>query len=432
MTIIEAPAGPIRAHHRGNILEALGIPYARAARFGYPQPVQARDFGEPYEANQPAPAAPQHLREGATDIRQSPHMSEDCQNLSVLAPADLQPGEKLPVMVYIHGGSYVVGSGDGARYTPDALIEEHRVLLVRLTYRLGILGFLGGKEGRPANLGLLDAREGLRWVKTNIASFGGDPNNITLFGQSAGGDLIARLLVSEDVVEEGLVHRAIIQSAPLELIRGKQKMVDHMHRVVAQKLSADATAQDYGKLSYTMQNQNPLRFGIYRALMAFGTQAGHYPLPPEDQLDQALTAVAGKVDILIGSNARESAYFLPRVKRPALLMPLEGGVRHFTRNMYTEPALRLAQQIRDAGGRATNYRLRTGRPGHPLASAHCAELGLIFDNPAWAGSALFGGASRQEINTQGSALRAIWATFARYGSIRHDLAPAARISFTEN
>lgn len=428
MTIIEAPAGPVRAHHRGNILEALGIPYARAARFGYPQPVQTRDFGEPYEANQPAPAAPQHLREGATDIRQSPHMSEDCQNLSVLAPADLQAGEKLPVMVYIHGGSYVVGSGDGARYTPDALIEEHRVLLVRLTYRLGILGFLGGKEGRPANLGLLDAREGLRWVKTNIASFGGDPNNITLFGQSAGGDLIARLMVSEGVVEEGLVHRAIIQSAPLELIRGKQKMVDHMHRVIAQKLSADATAQDYGKLSYTMQNQNPLRFGIYRALMAFGTQAGHYPLPPEDQLDQALTAVAGKVDILIGSNARESAYFLPRGAKPWALRLLEPGVRHFTQHMYTKPAQGLTARYRAAGGTITRYQLTTGQRPHPLASAHCTELGLLFDNPAWQGSSLYAGTSRPQQEEQGKALRAIWATFARTGTIRRDLATPARLT----
>lgn len=428
MTIIEAPVGPIRAHHRGNILEALGIPYARAARFGYPQPVQARDFGEPYEANQPAPAAPQHLREGATDIRQSPHMSEDCQNLSVLAPADLQAGEKLPVMVYIHGGSYVVGSGDGARYTPDALIEEHRVLLVRLTYRLGILGFLGGKEGRPANLGLLDAREGLRWVKTNIASFGGDPNNITLFGQSAGGDLIARLMVSEGVVEEGLVHRAIIQSAPLELIRGKQKMVDHMHLVIAQKLSSDATAQDYGKLSYSMQMQSPLRFGIYRALMAFGTQAGHYPLPPEDQLDQALTAVAGKVDILIGSNARESAYFLPRAAKPWALRLLEPGVRHFTQHMYTKPAQRFTNLYRAAGGTITRYQLTTGQRPHTLASAHCTELGLLFDNPAWQGSSLYAGSSRPQQEEQGKALRAIWATFAHTGTIRRDLATPARLT----
>ncbi len=100
----------------------------------------------------------------------------------------IAPGDKRPVMVWIHGGSYVFGAGDAAIYDARALVEEQGVIVVSVTYRLGLLGFLGGSGGRAANVGLLDIIEALRWVKANIAAFGGDTDNITLFGQSAGGD----------------------------------------------------------------------------------------------------------------------------------------------------------------------------------------------------------------------------------------------------
>jgi carboxylesterase type B len=89
-------------------------------------------------------------------------------------------------MVWIHGGSYVFGAGDAAIFDPRALVEEQGVIVVSVTYRLGLFGFLGGSAGRAANLGLLDIIEALRWVKRNIQAFGGAPDCVTLFGQSAG------------------------------------------------------------------------------------------------------------------------------------------------------------------------------------------------------------------------------------------------------
>ncbi|WP_165689049.1 carboxylesterase family protein, partial [Mycobacteroides abscessus] len=103
-------------------------------------------------------------------------------------------------------------------------------VFVSVTFRLGILGFLGDGESVPANLGLLDLAESLRWVQRNIAAFGGDPDLVTVFGQSAGGDAAAHLMISEGTA--GLFRRAIIQSAPLGLSRGRARMNRAMTKAI--------------------------------------------------------------------------------------------------------------------------------------------------------------------------------------------------------
>lgn len=150
--------------------------------------------------------------------------TEDCLRLSLTMPGDIQPGDSRPVMVWIHGGSYVFGAGDAAIFDPRAMVEEQGVIVVSVTYRLGLFGFLGGSGGRAANVGLLDIIEVLRWVNRNIQAFGGAADCVTLFGQSAGGDAIAHLMIAEDA--QGLFQRAIIQSAPLGISLGRHKMTD--------------------------------------------------------------------------------------------------------------------------------------------------------------------------------------------------------------
>jgi para-nitrobenzyl esterase len=146
-----------------------------------------------------APACPQSHEPitehawGAAHLGSLDH-DEHCQRLSVTVPVERRAGEALPVMVWIHGGAYIIGAGDAPIHDPAQLVREHRVIVVTVTYRLGILGFLGSARGRPANLGLLDLIEALRWIGRNIAAFGGDPHNVTLFGHSAGGDAIAHLI----------------------------------------------------------------------------------------------------------------------------------------------------------------------------------------------------------------------------------------------
>lgn len=149
---------------------------------------------------------------------------EHCQRLSDTAPMDTKPNNDLSVMVWIHGDSYETGAGEGddPMYNPAALVREQHIIVVTVTYRLGLFGYLGSEKSTSANLGLLDQIEALRWIKQNISSFGGNPENVTVFGQSAGGDAVAHLMISNGA--ERLFNRVIIQSVPFGILRDRNKM----------------------------------------------------------------------------------------------------------------------------------------------------------------------------------------------------------------
>ena len=123
-----------------------------------------------------------------------------------------------------------------------SLVAEQRVITGDVTDRPGMSGFLGVPEaGIPANLGLLDLIEALRWVQENIAAFGGDPENVTAWGESAGADAVAHLMIAEGA--QGLFRRAIIQSAPFGLMRGREAMTNALGAVAAE-VPADAPPQE--------------------------------------------------------------------------------------------------------------------------------------------------------------------------------------------
>lgn len=185
------PAGQIRTH--------TGIRYAQADRWGPPKPVPLAP------ATGHSPACPQ-----PTDIPIAPaDQDEDCLRLNVTTPA--APGRNRPVIVYIHGGSFNYGAG--SNYRPDTLVTRGDVVVVTINYRLGVFGFLAHPDLGPdaGNLGLADQQAALRWVRDNIASFGGNPRNVTIMGQSAGGYGVCAHLASP--ASAGLFHRAIVQSA---------------------------------------------------------------------------------------------------------------------------------------------------------------------------------------------------------------------------
>jgi len=147
-------------------------------------------------------------------------ISEDCLTLNVWSPA-AEPDAKLPVMVWIHGGGYSNGSGNIARLNSPAFARQG-VVLVTVNYRLSVFGFLNhpalaasDPNRLTGNYGLLDVVAGLEWVQRNIAAFGGDPDNVTIFGESAGAGLVNTLLVMP--ASKGLFHRAISESASVGL-----------------------------------------------------------------------------------------------------------------------------------------------------------------------------------------------------------------------
>lgn len=201
-----------------------GIVYARYARFGMPEMVE---YGEEeiVDAREYGCVCPQNLSHLLEQLGPDSglKMSEGELCLSVTVPEEEH--RRLPVMVWIHGGFYLTGGSEDHRYDVSSLAQAGGVIVVKISYRLGAEGYIWHPERGVANLGLEDQKTALRWIRRHIASFGGDPDNVTVFGQSAGAHSIASLIASADDVEpitnvprfggEPLFHRAILQSPPL-------------------------------------------------------------------------------------------------------------------------------------------------------------------------------------------------------------------------
>ena len=201
--------GPVRGVAAPSGRAFLAIPYAAPPvgplRWRPPQPVapwvEARDATRG-GANCPQAAIPGSGRQ-----------SEDCLTLNVYTPPDAKAGARLPVMVWIYGGGYAIGYA--SQYDASRLAQRQHVITVAMNYRLGALGFLAHPALRAEGAGsgdyaLLDQQAALRWVRANIAGFGGDPDNVTLFGESAGGWSVCEQLASPGA--QGLFQRAIIES----------------------------------------------------------------------------------------------------------------------------------------------------------------------------------------------------------------------------
>lgn len=413
------PCGPVTGWRDGDVLRATGIPYATARRFQ--PPVPSPDWTSDYSATALAPACPQGPVPFLDDVLGTTYGelpgSEDCQNLSITMPGDLQPEEQLPVMVWIHGGSYTTGSGDLAIFDPARLVAENRVVVVSVTYRLGLFGFLATPAGRPGNLGLLDQLEAFRWVQRNIAAFGGDPGRVTAFGQSAGGDAIAHLMATPDA--PALFQRAIIQSAPLGIARGRAKM-NHAMGIAAETVTGETPAMEVVEREAHVA-QVARKFGMLAA-MPFGTQYGHEPLPEEDAIEAAWDRSAPAIDVLIGHTSEEARLFLPRSPRLMRLaaVPLVGAaaVRAIdwvvTETVYGRATRRFARRHAKAGGRAHRYVMDWHAPGNIFGAAHTIDLPLLLGNrKTWEGVGLIAGADWEDVDMTGRAVRALWAGFAR-------------------
>ena len=410
-------AGTFTGTGDGRVVRVRGVLYARAQRFRPPVPLTAADGA--VQDPRPAVACPQ-LPDPAEaklgDAYAGVEFDEACHRLAITVPEGAGPGDRLPVMVWVHGGSYVTGGGDLPVYDPALLVAEHRVVVVNVTYRLGVLGYLASADGRRhANLGLLDQLAALRWVRENVAAFGGDPDAVTVFGESAGGDAVAHLLAADGA--RGLFRRAVVQSAPLGVRRRRERLKAAMdlavgdldedaplERVLAAQRAAEAAAG---------------RFGL-RGAMPFGTQYGHAPLPAEAEVEQRWREAAPHVDVLVGTTAQETSFFADGV--PVLGAPLVGpvlrraGVAATTEAVFARPGRQLARLLAAAGGTVTEYRVPWSPRGSRLGATHTVELPLLFEDPAaWRGALVLGDADDDEVHRAGLVVRAAWARFARTG-----------------
>jgi para-nitrobenzyl esterase len=332
-------------------------------------------------------------------------MSPDCQVLSVTAPSD---ADGLPVMVWLHGGAYVSGGGEAPKYDADELVRAGRVVVVRVSYRLGVLGYLS--PSGEDNLGLRDQILALQWVHDNIAAFGGDPDRVTVFGQSAGGDSVFSLMLCEQTV--GLFQRAIMQSAPLGVRSGRDAMTDAM-RAAAKAVTTSEVLD-----AQTAAAAAAARFGLISG-MPFGPIMGRDPLPAESEVDARLADAARRIELLIGYTRNDGAPFVamnPRIARLKRFGPLGRSgelvaAAAMTQRAFGKPARRLARQWRDYGGRSATFRVDWSPSA--MRACHCIELPLLFDSSAWVDAPMLGG--RPIDQRLAETMRRNWTGFAHRG-----------------
>ncbi len=217
--VVSVEAGDLRGYMDGGIFSFLGIQYATAGRFEQPRPV------EPWQGVKDAqvygPVCPTTPMDSiSTDEFVWPHrywpQNENCQFLNVWSK-DLNPTEKKPVMVFLHGGAYVNGSAnETVAYNGRNLTDFGDVVVVTLNHRLNVLGCLnlsayGEEYANSGNTGMADIVMALQWVQENISHFGGDPDNVTIFGQSGGSGKVVTLMHMPEA--QGLFHKAIAESS---------------------------------------------------------------------------------------------------------------------------------------------------------------------------------------------------------------------------
>ncbi|MES4904366.1 MULTISPECIES: carboxylesterase family protein [unclassified Streptomyces] len=400
--VVTTVQGAVRGLRQGDTLTFLNIPYAAppraAGRFAPPQPHEPWDGVR--DATVPGPNAPQSERKlGSVDM--TPYFGtgwsrgEDYLTVNVFTPA--AANGDLPVMVFVHGGGFVAGSTRSAMYDGSAFARDG-VVLVTLNYRLGIAGFLD-LPGAPANRGLLDVVAALRWVRENIAAFGGDPRNVTLFGQSAGATIVGGVLATPEAA--GLFRRAIVQSGSGQGAFTTEQAA-RVTKAAAEALGIEPHADAFADIP----DERLVQAASQLAGIDLQTETHGDPLiglsPFSLVLDtQPATSVAAglsaDVDLLIGTNTEEGNLYLVPVGKYATSTAAD--VDEAAARSHPNPA-RLVETYRTSRPEASFAELRSaimadalfGAGSWALADAHAAhpESATYAYEFAWRSRALDG------------------------------------------
>jgi len=405
-------AGTFLGYETENCINVSGIRYATSERYGKPVPY-VYDGGV-HACTQPALFGVQ-LRSGVENYvsgveYENYPQEENCQYLSITMPKNVKSDSKLPVMIFIHGGSFRNGGCDCKFYDREPMVKEHPIIHVGINYRLGVFGFLRDKDGKMSNNGLLDIIEGLKWVKKNISSFGGDSENITIYGHSAGGYAVRCVMLSEGT--EHLYHRAIIQSDPIGLTDHREDMEKRMLEELNQ-LPIEATVQQLKDCqasiaAHVIEKGNP-------KYMIFAPHFGIDPLPKSEDIPKRLKAIAPNHPLFIGNTTREWSIYFAATK--TLKDDSEPKIKEITDSLYHIPTSTFAKQYAESGGQTYRYLFSWGDQTSPVGAAHLSDIILLFGGYGMNGREMSLGLSEKEIYEKGKPLREIWASFAKNGTI---------------
>ncbi|MGR4879578.1 carboxylesterase/lipase family protein [Streptomyces sp. LARHCF249] len=324
--VVALAQGALRGQNRDGAQEFLGVPYAAPpvgdARLRAPQP-PARWSGV-RDAGQQAPACLQFSPFG---LRDPAAVSEDCLYLDVYRPRTARPGARLPVVVWMHGGAY--SQGTGTQFGGLTMAELTQTVVVSINYRLGQLGYLdlpelnGPREVRSGSFGLMDQIAALRWTRENIGAFGGNPDSVTVSGQSAGSGSVCGLLAAPSAA--GLFHRAVLQSGPCTLLRTPDSA---RAEALAREFAARAGCGDPAGVAACLRAApGAALVGAARTLPTPGPASGDGLLPVDPER-AVRSGTWHKVPVLIGSTRSEGRFFV------ALTQP------QLTREQYTRRSSR--------------------------------------------------------------------------------------------
>lgn len=417
--ILTAPCGILDGLESGSLCQFRGIPYA-APPTGHNRlkpPAQAVPWTGIRSCKTYGHAAPQVLVPGLTYFQEGETIDEDCLYLNVTAPTSAIPDSKtlagknrtgastlLPVLFWVHGGAFQKGSANMGM-DPAAFAREGLVV-VAANYRVGALGFLdfseylGEEYAQSGNNGLLDIVEALRWTKRNIAAFGGDPENITIIGQSAGAKLCATLTLMPKA--NGLFRRAVLCSGAVQCIRDRTTA-----RLVTRRFMKDAglTVENAGQLltmpwEKILNAQQQLFTGLN--LHTVGPVFDRINFPADDALESIRSGSSRHIDILMGTNRdemnlywyiyqfhelTESHAFRLFGQNASLILKdyarlkqddafQSNFVHLLTEYIYRAPAVHMAQVCAEAGQRVYLYRLDWDR--QPYKACHTEETQFLM------------------------------------------------------
>ncbi len=367
-------AGTVEGFTRDGVNRWRSIPYARPPvgplRYRAPQPVQP--WSGVRHCHGFANCAPQQRRYTMLGVGRYQPMSEDCLTLNVVTPKAGAP-EPLPVMVFIHGGGYILGSSATPLYDGAALARRGCVY-VSVNYRLGALGCLDLSSLSTqdvtidSNLYLRDLVMALRWVKDNIANFGGDPDNVTIFGESAGAHITATLLAVPDAA--GLFHRAISESPAAGMTRSAELAAEFAMRfaeLLGARSKDAANAVMRASAAQLIETQHRLidqgmqkRLGAFPIGPVFGDE-----VVPIDPVEAMRSGQAHQVPLIVGTNAEEG--------------------RLFTRFLGMLPTNKtMVEELLAEVEPAARERITAAYPKYPKPEA-CIQLGgdFAFSTAAW-------------------------------------------------
>jgi para-nitrobenzyl esterase len=447
--------GAVRGLTEGRINVFKGVPYgADTATTRFMLPAPPKPWTGERDAVRYGPRAPQvegPPREGANLLKSwviPQQMSEDCLSLNIWTPG-LRDGKQRPVMVWIHGGGFISGSGasngtDGAR-----LAQRGDVVVVTVNHRLNIfghlyLGALSPEYADSGNAGQHDLVAALRWVRDNIAEFGGDPDNVLLFGESGGGAKICALMAMPSA--QGLFHRAVVESGPMVWgVPAERATQSARHALAAMQIAPD-------KLGALRTSTTERILKAYGQLAAEGATRALAPVVdgrglPQHPFEPA-ARVSAKVPLLIGFNRTETTFVLSGADNfnldwrdlPERLKPHVGDVNlqevitryrsilpkasasdlffeittqiMMTRNAVLVADRKAAQQAAPVWMYELTWETPVG--GGKWRSPHTLEIGLVFDNVARSES-LYGPAN-PAVQRLADLMSESWIAFARSGN----------------